>query len=629
MRPILGVLFVFCVLFSVAYHKTVKREPSATGVSINAVYDEIKKITDEVALTHRLRACAQQICGDRLQNKNFFEYMSEQFDNPAPLQPELKEKLSQLVDLKEKRTFLAYDFFKRHGGDYEVQVPKGLVILINAQALWAAYRSIRAQYGEEYTIAKQDFEGFSTNSNFAEVAFSLYKEGYFREPPNFTVALPESIRNALKKRQVVVYVSNEVVNGLSEVSNLLGLSLNELRLFLNNDLGLHAKYYLETEGYIPLDYGPLVHEETQVRQLKAFVGDERFHEDLQKIQVSYRLAYQKWIDNNGPEFFQYQEEDPNVVSAARSDALERLERYIRGFYSFLNSELRAQKMADFIAEIKAETKLLIQFKDKQVQDEFNRSVDEVSFYTIPSLQEVLAYVSSRADSDISLLKKELGLSDQEKALLALKDFYSYERVNNYGTPEQDARYYFSKAFGPSWGATSFAPSDRGVSNYSFYRREIQMSWHRLRSFSEGVGVAAHEMGHHVSRVLSSLGESKPGLGFGEVLEKNKIWEKRKCIQQYHGFTDEPSRHTEEDWADYFAALISKKMKTRHPWMRNFICGYLTETRDHYNVDYSLRDRPHAPDIFRLLHVEQHLGTISPSCKRDLALIGQAPCLVED
>ena len=96
----------------------------------------------------------------------------------------------------------------------------------------------------------------------------------------------------------------------------------------------------------------------------------------------------------------------------------------------------------------------------------------------------------------------------------------------------------------------------------------------LKFTNYGVGILTHELGHAVSQFLEK-----------QEINKKAVLPNYDCINSWHmdkrdyvgqqlnlsePFSKDSliSKYLEEDWADYFSALVLKEYKKTHSWVRN-------------------------------------------------------------
>lgn len=150
------------------------------------------------------------------------------------------------------------------------------------------------------------------------------------------------------------------------------------------------------------------------------------------------------------------------------------------------------------------------------------------------------------------------------------------------------------------------------------RDKIQLSWYTVADLRIGTSIAAHEMGHQVAYVLRNLADAANTAGYYSSLN---------CVANRHPMQTTPlaltglqsSTYSEEDWADHFAVLVDREMKSRDVfwsrYTRNIGCALITDLGPLYigNTLIAEDGDSHSSGFFRLLMNAQDQGQMTAAC----------------
>jgi hypothetical protein len=176
-----------------------------------------------------------------------------------------------------------------------------------------------------------------------------------------------------------------------------------------------------------------------------------------------------------------------------------------------------------------------------------------------------------------------------------------------------------------------------------------ISWSSVRFPKFGVGIVAHEVAHYVSKVLMTIAAENPGAYYLNLPEDLSLWQKRACINSFtpqrlaretdpklldlnewrDPLNSDEYIYTEEDWADFFSAQITKVLKTKYPWISNFSCQFFAknETGDYATISDQFYSDLHSSDVRRALLVQKVMNLPMPNaCQKVIAEKDLFQCL---
>lgn len=148
-------------------------------------------------------------------------------------------------------------------------------------------------------------------------------------------------------------------------------------------------------------------------------------------------------------------------------------------------------------------------------------------------------------------------------------------------------------------------------HYKPSRKVISLSWSSVRFHEYGLGILAHEIGHHISN------------------ERNNTIETTKsCLDRKGG----GPKRSEEDFADVYAAEVVKTYNSMRPEFasKNFGCLLMQPSNKDKAFEYSEDPLPvpfeedgdeHSPGIFRTLAIQWTQSQLPASCQRRLSELG--------
>jgi len=156
----------------------------------------------------------------------------------------------------------------------------------------------------------------------------------------------------------------------------------------------------------------------------------------------------------------------------------------------------------------------------------------------------------------------------------------------------------------------------GSSDYTLtLTGKISVSWQSIKNKYTGYGVMAHEMGHVISAALRETESNKASYDLS-AYEAAKT-----CTAIRHGLTPETleSHDTEEDFADLFAAHLTKRQASLMATKGNFGCILLGHDSKVYGPATGLELKHpettqdvHSTSFYRLIQQEMDLGRSLPS-----------------
>ena len=313
-----------------------------------------------------------------------------------------------------------------------------------------------------------------------------------------------------------------------------------------------------------------------------------------------------------------------------------------------NSALRNRRFRSLINDVLDVTKKQIQFSSPQLQTQFEASIDQLGVFTIRDLTSLKRILdasiqnqTTHAENYTRVFEENPNAAFQLILIESLKKTFSGADLNSLAEPQQ--RDYLIEKIG-----NSFVFNVNDIC--SMYTRPTQsdhvlttegqslISWSSVRFPKYGVGIVAHEVAHYVSKVLMTLASENPGTYYLKLPESLPLWEKRECINSFtpQRLTRETDLkvldlsqwrdplnpdeyvYTEEDWADFFSAQITKTLKPKYPWISNFACQLFAKNGvDEYaTVQDEFYSDLHSSDIRRALLVQRVMNLPMPnSCQK--------------
>ncbi|HRO67808.1 MAG TPA: hypothetical protein PL182_09620, partial [Pseudobdellovibrionaceae bacterium] len=150
---------------------------------------------------------------------------------------------------------------------------------------------------------------------------------------------------------------------------------------------------------------------------------------------------------------------------------------------------------------------------------------------------------------------------------------------------------------------------------------VSVSWFTLNYPTVGTGVVAHEIGHVVSRILRSQRKTPvSGDAFTESLNcvANRNPNQKFPVRLF-GFQD--TTWSEEDWADYFAALVITEMEKTNALSfrtKNLGCSLVMDLGDFYSTKQGIepaKNDSHSSGLLRLLMTAVDKKEMTPQCQK--------------
>lgn len=622
---------------------------SFEGLGKSSVRQKKNKNSDE----SKLRECANQICGEPANNRGYSQLEDILNDNERDvLSAETLKSLDVLIDLKIQDFFEPYDTYEKFKIGQELPFNENIMLMANALIYWKNYLQIVFENddfneivelsGGDYNKALKEvnflYEDFKNQYNDDEIAlnaFNLYSLGYLKNidltglliKPGFSELL-SSFGEGETEKDRLIFLANQVISNAAKVSRIIGLNTSEMKghavEILKNPEGAVVAEKVFVEDYLFSGFG------------LQMVEDKKFHPYLLKREGSFKEAYLKWVENKNFEVYEtlrtrdsFREDLKNVVVKS---CRENLNRSMKAS----NSILKNRKFELILNELRAEAESLVVFEDPALNLKFSEKIKKLSFSLPQEIQDLKELIPRSLKAETDYLGRDFEAPEEERnsetlGLLTIQNVI----IEEYGDMDDAgvtgaAAHFFVEEITPNV-CESYTPSTLSDHIYSI-TGAAKLSWSTVRFSAYGVGIAAHEAGHFVSRVMAELAEEFPGVGYGSLGEKILIWERRSCTNKFHGETEEKdaetqeNNYTEEDWADYFGALLLKRLKPKYPWIRNFGCALMDVYEEGYDVDtYLDTEDTHSTEIFRLLHIEDNFQGLSQSCKNELENMSNYNC----
>lgn len=290
--------------------------------------------------------------------------------------------------------------------------------------------------------------------------------------------------------------------------------------------------------------------------------------------------------------------------------LEYCHKNIGGTWEVAGSDLVYRKWQDLIELIKIETIRLVAFKNEKLTRQFHKAVDDVEF-SFPLLRSNLeATLIRRFEEDIAAFQRTTETRSNPTLRTNLSLFglmMKNDKFDNDGNKEDtfDSTKEICKAY-----------ASRTLSDHIYTAHGASyLSWLTLKFPEYGIGIIAHEMGHYVSRILSNMGSEAKGKFYLGLSEEVPVWEQRRCVNDLHVASikvEAEGIKTEEDWADYFGAKISKSLLNGRDWIKNFGCALNEEQDASYVTSQQDTDDSHSNDFFRTILIEKAMRGRLPS-----------------
>jgi hypothetical protein len=150
-------------------------------------------------------------------------------------------------------------------------------------------------------------------------------------------------------------------------------------------------------------------------------------------------------------------------------------------------------------------------------------------------------------------------------------------------------------------------SDKSIDQTS----AISLSWQSVRFPNIGAGVLAHELGHVVSHVFSTLSEQ----------QQARYRSIRSCENARHQAEEMtiPDQFNEEDFADTIAARTISEIENQSLKTGNFGCALLGKSKDRWGTQLGLSMKlplqskdSHSAGLYRTLQIQINMGRPLPT-----------------
>lgn len=320
--------------------------------------------------------------------------------------------------------------------------------------------------------------------------------------------------------------------------------------------------------------------------------------------------------------------------------IEETKSFITLAFNTLNTKNNYNRFKKIISDIKSEAKKDIKFDEEKYQNLFNKKLDRLNInFATATKAEIKKTIIKQLDGIINEVKREIRAYKNNKDYIdqsvltevVIADFIGKSIYAKYIEPtkDNDAFFLIKKEVFEDVEDKGFKGVNSALSDHVYsIMGESFLSWSTVRFPSYGVSVAAHEVGHYVQRILSSPefispAEGVPG-GIGIRYLSNSIpaFKKLQCIKKWHKNV-ESNKHGQfsgEDWADYFSAKIVKRLKVKHPWLKNGFCSLMLSSDDGYLSLEVKNDKDsqavHSEALFRVIHFETEFsGDLPNSCQK--------------
>jgi hypothetical protein len=306
-----------------------------------------------------------------------------------------------------------------------------------------------------------------------------------------------------------------------------------------------------------------------------------------------------------------------VKTKSAKKARETCHQIIGDAIETSSSSLLRKNFLEYITDIKSVAKKVLQFNDPTLQEQYEQVIDHASFTLPESRQKIILRMKTVLRDEISKMShpNDNSTSQRENSMAFFESYYDNSNSllgSLYSTDDQGFPLFLF------WNVESTCREfARGTLSDHVYSKSgsAQVSWSSLMYPKFGIGVVAHELGHITSKFLFDLSARSKSEHFAGLPIQLPQWEHRRCINSYHNIRTQPSRlgphfiesqTAEEDWSDYFSALILKELKIQYPWIANFGCVLMYEKNERYytnNINTEGGMTYHAPSFFRVLHIE--------------------------
>ena len=142
---------------------------------------------------------------------------------------------------------------------------------------------------------------------------------------------------------------------------------------------------------------------------------------------------------------------------------------------------------------------------------------------------------------------------------------------------------------------------------------IQVGWQSIAFPELGAGVLAHEIGHVVSKAVSTLNSLPTAIAYTSA---------RQCSADNHRAFEPAvlgrnfSQFAEEDWADVFSVKAMSYLRSVWPYSKNMACALVhisnSKTYDGFDLFIPGSTDVHSTGAYRVMQTEVNSGRALPA-----------------
>ena len=638
----LCLIFILYSCLSSCVHFKGSRAPSNSGS--NSIFSDFTSLSEskdkvnEIFKTERERieaqSCVEAMCGTSDKNITYNDLIRLQFETDAydensklytEFDPIIRENLK--ANRPDINFYLQEVKWIAESGDFKIN--NGLDRTIKAYyfifKIYLPLLEIKFSNGEitslddEFQITQKDIEDMGFDSETARVAVEGFKIGLFE-----TWKTAYSLVTTPLREIIAFQFNTDFKSGLK----VFLFYCNSNREQVLDQWGFPNDYkamkYCQEVAEIgdsrPFNQERLVEVFANI-QLTKEVLSEKFEKLLNSYSLNYQLEAQKLV---GSEYYKTLDSYKDIDW---SDVEDSMANYC---HLIVKSNVATHNGADVIDKankvfntLKQSTIRMVDFKDGPLSENFKQKVNsmEIRFPSgITEFKDIFVQ-TVKEDTAASAVKVELQNAEETRGLsiaLSLVTGLGNIDLNEENVPTN--LFEDTKNICDSFQVQPLSDHIYTSSGNAY------LSWATARYPKFGIGIMAHELGHHVAEVLRSMSQKELspeniGLKFS-LPEKKNIWEKRQCVGTFHDHEklsrDQEKHYVEEDWADVFAAHLMNYSKIQLPEASNFACSLIEEKDDQY-VLY-LENNPedtHSTGFFRAVLVDKILngGKERTSCPK--------------
>ncbi len=340
-----------------------------------------------------------------------------------------------------------------------------------------------------------------------------------------------------------------------------------------------------------------------------------------------------------------------------SIAREVFTSYMSNIITTASSEAKIRITKGYVGDLKKIIKQIINFKNDNLQSEFESYIENIDIEVNPSRPDILNLITNKFDEEIKKDNKKILLAANQKYPFKstifrdlTKDYFKVHHVDTSKMSSQKKNNYVRSLYEKNITSKllNFVSSyiTNTMSDHA-YLKKIKISWSTVRSLKYGVGVIAHELSHHVKNFFDQ--KATGNHTYTSQLAEVPYWSKVNCIKNWH--KNKPDqlirnnpKYLTEDSADYLTSLILKEFEKNKSWVANPFCSIITRVPLYYESNFTSsypsnyqwsdalqnilwnsqetvdflesQKNVHSNYLFRVLNVQYHTGKVLPeSCSK--------------